>query len=429
MPLRRTTAEVRKYRVRRSMAYGAAAGVLSLTLTAVCAGAASASEAGAQPGLSAPARSLPVTVRDRVDAERALLTYQALQRNLYLPRYHLYQCDNTCTSTNFLGTLWPFGNAFSLTAHLAALPGVGRAVSADIAVRQQGLAAYYDPQETSPAGQPQPPAYASEVEPPLGAGAATYYDDNAWVALDEMYAYGVTGDARYLRTAEQIFRFVVSGWDSSSSAPCPGGVFWEDAAGSPRNTVSNAPNAEAGLLIYQATGQSSYLHWATKMYDWVRGCLQTPDGMYYDHINPDGTINTALWSYNQGTMIGAGALLYRATGDRTYLQQAEQTAAASVSYYGTDGNLDGQPDVFNAIFFRNLFYLATISPDPAYRQLAASYAQTAWSQDRQANGLISDPDPTGGEDQVNQTAPMAEIYALLAGSPPLMPVPPHGHGR
>jgi predicted alpha-1,6-mannanase (GH76 family) len=241
------------------------------------------------------------------------------------------------------------------------------------------------------------------------------------VALDELYAYGLTGHAKDLRTAEDLFRFVVSGWDTATSGACPGGVFWEDVAGSPRNTISNAPNAEAGLLIYRMTGKAFYLRWATKMYDWVRSCMLNPQGMYIDHINPDGTLNTALWSYNQGTMIGAGALLYQSTGDQAYLDQAEQTASASLTYYGTEGNLYRQPDVFDAIFFRNVFYLANITHDTSYRDLAASYAQTAWSQDRQPNGLINDPDPQGGEAPVNQTAPMAEIYALLAGAAPLMP--------
>ena len=118
-------------------------------------------------------------------------------------------------------------------------------------------------------------------------------------------------------------------------------------------------------------------------------------------------------------MIGAGTLLYQVTGDRTYLRQAEQTAAASVSYYGSGRTLYTQPDVFNAIFFRNLFALARINHDPSYARLAASYADTAWLQDRQPNGLFTDPDPSGGESAENQTAPMAEIYALLAQSPPV----------
>ena len=118
----------------------------------------------------------------------------------------------------------------------------------------------------------------------------------------------------------------MSGWDTRTTVACPGGVFWEDVANSPRNTISNAPNAEVGVEIYQATHDPYYLTWATRMYDWVRGCLINSSGMYYDHLDDSGNVNTALWSYNQGTMIGAGTLLYQVTGNRTYLQQAEQTA-------------------------------------------------------------------------------------------------------
>jgi len=210
----------------------------------------------------------------------------------------------------------------------------------------------------------------------------------------------------------------VSGWDTTTTDACPGGVFWEDTAGSPRNTVSNGPNAEAGLLIYQATGDNYYLTWAEQMYNWVRTCLLAPSGMYYDHLDSAGTVNTALWSYNQGTMIGAGVLLYDITGQSSYLQQATQTANASVQYYGSNNELYQQPDVFNTIFFRNLFALAQVDHNSAYQALAASYANTAWAQDRQVTGLFTDPDPNGGESLVNQTAPMAELYALLGGSPP-----------
>jgi Glycosyl hydrolase family 76 len=339
-----------------------------------------------------------------------------MQDNLYLPKYRLYKPSD---STQQFGYLWDFVNPWAATNYLAAIPGVGDRYRGDLQVRNQGVLDYYDTQETDPAGQPQPPAYASGVLRPVNSDQPTYYDDNAWVGLNYLQEYQLTHQQSDLTRAEGIFRFVVSGWDTRTTVACPGGVFWEDVANSSRNTVSNAPNAEVGLEIYRATHDSYYLTWAKRMYAWVRGCLLNSGGMYYDNLNDSGSVSTALWSYNQGTMIGAGTLLYQVTGDRTYLQQAEQTAAASVSYYSSGGNLYHQPDVFNAIFFRNLFPLATIDHDPSYARLAASYADTAWLQDRQPNGLFTDPDASGGESPENQTAPMAEIYALLAQSPPV----------
>jgi hypothetical protein len=433
----------------RSLVAAAVAAALLLPL-----GVASSASAAPAPGQS-PAG--PVDTQNPVDAQRAVATYQALQDNLYLPKYRLYQKSDP--SQEF-GYLWDFVNAWSATNYTAAIPGIGDRYHSDMQARDQGVMDYYDTREISPTGQSQPPAFASGVLRPVDSDQPTYYDDNAWVGLNFMQEYDLTHQRPDLARAESVFRFVVSGWDSSTTDACPGGVFWEDTANSTRNTISNAPNAEVGLQIYQATHDRYYLTWATRMYDWVRGCLMNSDGMYYDHIDDSGTVSAALesaaraseqpeepkhlgssflsgpesgglaspdsssatsplWSYNQGTMIGAGTLLYQVTGDRTYLQQAEQTAAASVSYYGSDGNLYQQPDVFNAIFFRNLFALAKIDHDASYARLAAAYADTAWLQDRQSNGLFTDPDPAGGESLENQTAPMAEIYALLAQSPPV----------
>ncbi len=384
----------------------AATAVAAILLPLALASTASAASAAASPSDS----------QNPVDAQRAAATYQALQDQLYLPRYRLYKPSD---STQQFGYLWDFVNPWAATNYLAAIPGIGNRYRSDMQARDQGVLDYYDTQETNPAGQSQPPAYASGVLRPVNSNQPTYYDDNAWVGLNYLQEYGLTHQQPDLARAEGIFRFVVSGWDTRTGVACPGGVFWEDVASSSRNTVSNAPNAEVGLEIYQATHDSYYLTWAKRMYDWVRGCLLNSNGMYYDNLNDSGSVSTALWSYNQGTMIGAGTLLYQVTGDRTYLQQAEQTAAASVSYYNSGGNLYHQPDVFNAIFFRNLFALAKINHDPSYAQLAASYADTAWLQDRQPNGLFNDPDGSGGESAENQTAPMAEIYALLAQSPPV----------
>ncbi len=371
-------------------------------------GAAAAASASTSPG--AGDRINPV------DAQRAVATYQAMQDNLYIPQYDLYKKSDP---TQNFGYLWDFVNPFSATDYMAAIPGIGDRYRSDLQARDRGVMYYHNTQETSPTGQAQPAAFASGVRPPLDSNQPTYYDDNAWVGLDFMQEYGLTHQRSDLTRAEGIFRFVVSGWDTRTTVACPGGVFWEDVANSTRNTISNAPNAEVGLQIYQATHDPYYLTWATRMYDWVRGCLMNSSGMYYDHLDDSGNVNTALWSYNQGTMIGAGTLLYQVTGNRTYLQQAEQTATASVSYYGSGDNLYHQPDVFDVIFFRNLFALAKINHDPSYAQMAAAYADTAWLQDRQSSGLFTDPDPTGGESLENQTSPMVELYAMLAQSRPV----------
>jgi hypothetical protein len=73
--------------------------------------------------------------------------------------------------------------------------------------------------------------------------------------------------------------------------------------------------------------------------------------------------------------------------------------------------LDNQGTAFNAIYFRDLFLLDRVAPNSSYATEAQSFAATMWSL-RQSTGLFN---PQYG---VNGTAPMVEIYALLAGSAP-----------
>jgi hypothetical protein len=347
------------------------------------------------------------------DQQEAAASYQALQQNLYESQALLYEglASNPCDPYS---CLWPFTNAMAGTVYLAATPG-GQGYTADVLARSLGLLSYTDLHETSPTGTNQTPAFQSAVAPPKGPGGNTYYDDNAWAALDLINAYRLTGNRIDLFVAQVLFNFVATGWDTSQTDGCPGGVFWEDVSGSQRNTTANAANAEVGLELYQLTHNSTDLFGAAVMYQWVNTCLKSPDGLYYDHVNPGGTVNTTVWSYNQGTMIGAGVLLYQITGNVGFLNTAQATAEAAVAYFGTGATLQNQGPAFNAIYFRDLFVLNQAQANTAYGSEAQAYATFMWTQ-RNASGLFLQNGNTNG---VNGTAPMVEIYSLLAGSPAL----------
>jgi hypothetical protein len=306
--------------------------------------------------------------------------------------------------------LWPFTNAYAATVFLYGVPGESHYLT-DTSARFGGLGHYADTTEVAPGGAPQPPAFQSAVAPPLGPGGATYYDDNAWAGLDMIHAYLTTANSAYLTVAQDEFNYVVTGWDTSTTDSCPGGVFWEDVAGSQRNATANGANAELGAELDLLTNNPSDLGWATRMYQWVVSCLGTSSGLYSDHVNPNGSVDATVWSYNQGVMVGAGVLLAKATGTTSYLAQAEQTANAAVAHFGTGTVLQNQGPAFDAIYFRDLFLLNQTVPNAAYGSEAQSFASTMWSQ-RKLSGLI---DPQYG---VNGTAPMIEINALLAGSTP-----------
>ena len=376
---------------------GAAVACLAITATATA-------TAAAAPGGQTQTGSATST-----NQQEAVATYNALQQNLYVSRQSLYR--GTSNSCGTYSCLWPFTNAFAGTAYLYGAPN-GAHYALDLAARQTGLGHYADASEISPTGAAQPPAYQSAAPPPLGPGGATYFDDNAWVGLNLIHDYLLTSNRTDLTLAQNELNFIISGWDTNNTDGCPGGVLWEDIAGSQRNTSANGAGAALAVELDRLTGNTSDLALATSMYQWVATCLGTASGLYNDHVNPNGSVNTTIWSYNQGVMVGAGVLLYKLTGNSTYLNQAEQTAAAAASYFGTGTVLVNQGPAFNAIYFRNLFLLNQIVPNAAYASEAQSFASTMWAQRQAGTGLI---DPQYG---VNGSAPMVEIYALLAGSSP-----------
>jgi hypothetical protein len=346
---------------------------------------------------------------DSTVEQEAVASYNALQQSYYVPWVSLYR-DVSSKACGPYACLWQFSNATAGTVFLYGTSN-GSRYSGDVEARETGLARYADPSEVSPTGAWQLPPYQSGVAPPAGPGGALYYDDNAWVGLNLVHEYLLTSNGTYLTQAESEFGFVFSGWDTSTADAFPGGVFWEDVGGSQRNVAANGAGAELGLELYLHTGDQSYLNSATMMYQWVYSWLRTSSGLYNDHMDPNGNVNTTIWSYNQGVMAGAGVLLYQATGDSTYLAQANATAAAAVSYFGTGPTLINQGTAFNAIFFRNLLFLNQVAPNPEYASEASSFASYMWTQRQPETGLFN------SQYGVNGTAPMVELYSLLAGSP------------
>ena len=294
---------------------------------------------------------------------------------------------------------WPFSQA--LAATLAVAP------KSDVRRRLYELERYWNP-DSSPAG------YDSAVRPPLGGGGVQFYDDNEWIGLGLVDAYRLLGRSRDLARARRLFKLVVSGWDREDAHACPGGVFWTRAATPDhRNTVSTANGALLALQLYGVTHAPAYLAWAQRMADWVQRCLRAPDDLFWDHVDSAGNLDPTEWSYNQGAMIGVDALLYRASGTRSYLDDAERIAAAAVAHFRTSA--DTEPPVFRAIFFRNLLLLEEIDPHASYRDVAANYAEDAWTRLRDPHTGLFRVDRRRPVQLLEQAA-FVQIYALLAAA-------------
>ena len=149
-------------------------------------------------------------------------------------------------------------------------------------------------------------------------------------------------------------------------------------------------------------------------YEWVRRCLLAPSGLYADHVNRKGVVEPQLWSYNQGTMIGAGTLLYQATHNSAYLYQARQTAKAALAYF-TPERLGSEIPFFPSIYFRNLLYLDSVTHDPPGPRIAQAYVDYAWEHLRLRNDVFVAGSPASAQLLVQSA--IVQIYALLSSPP------------
>ncbi len=348
----------------------------------------------------------------RGNPARALLAFGAMQKFFYVQGTGLYKGEP-------YSYLWPFSQALAATVSVANIKGQAARFQHELHVRLYGLQRYWGaPREYVAFGASTSTtlrSYNGTVAPPLGPGGPSYYDDNEWVGIELVRLYEANHNIAALEQAEQIMSFVMAGWQDDPELACPGGLPFSNAeTNTDRNTVTDGPAAELGAQLYRVTHEQRYLDFAEMAYAWVRQCLLVPSGLYADHIERSGEIQPTLWSYNQGTMMGAGTLLAQLTGNGAYLYQARQTAQAALAYF-TPARLAVENPFFVAVYLRNLLYLDSVTHDPPGPKAAQAYVNEAWQSFRLASGLFVTGSPPVA--QLLTQAAIVQIYALLSTPP------------
>ena len=123
---------------------------------------------------------------------------------------------------------------------------------------------------------------------------------------------------------------MMTGYDTISG----GGLYWKEGDKTTKNTCSNGPGILVALQLYKITNNKNYLDTALVLYNWVNAHLQSPQGVYYDNIKiPSLKIDSAVYTYNTGTMLQSNVLLYEITHDKKYLNEAERIAKAAKNFF------------------------------------------------------------------------------------------------
>ena len=156
-----------------------------------------------------------------------------------------------------------------------------------------------------------------------------YYDDMAWMAIALLRADEVAGVDTAALVAE-LWRDIRQGWDARH-----GGVVWR-RNDTYTNTPANAPSAILAARLHRRHGAATDLEWACRIADWQQRTLVDPEsGVVWDGIHPatDPAPSRELYTYNQGTVVGAEVELWRLAGVLGHLDRAKRTAAAALSRF------------------------------------------------------------------------------------------------
>jgi predicted alpha-1,6-mannanase (GH76 family) len=256
-----------------------------------------------------------------------------------------------------------------------------------------------------------------------------YFDDMGWLGIAALRLADATGSARYQQAAASLWHHVrEQGWNETAG----GGIAWRKQQLYYKNTPSNGPFIILGTRLFLRTGETEYLDWATRAFDWLDGTLRRPDGFVEDGINSkeDGRIDPWKFSYNQGLYVGACAELAAAAGHddlrhRELIARAlttEQAAWAELAADGviTDRGDDGDVSLFKGIWYRYATQLA-LSPgagaDDSERVRARliSGCGILWARGMREDRLLAGTDwrePAAG--RVPLSAQLAAVIATEA---------------
>ncbi len=277
-----------------------------------------------------------------------------------------------------------------------------------------GLANYYDQVR-------QPACFQSYI---FSAGESDrFYDDNVWLAIDFCESYLLTKEEDYLKKSIGTWKFVISGWDEQLG----GGIYWCEQKKHSKNTCSNAPGSVLAFKLYEATKDTAYLNWGIRIYNWTKTNLQDPeDFLYFDNKNLSGKVERRKYTYNSGQMLQASALLYKLTGEKIYLDEAQLIAKSVINHFTEEFTTPEGKKIrlfrnsgnwFNAILFRGYVELYHLDKNPEYIQLFADNMDHLWTNVRDKNGLFSKDWKGEKDDQYKwllDQASLVEIWATLA---------------
>jgi hypothetical protein len=307
--------------------------------------------------------------------------------------------------------LWPFSGMFSATNVLLQIPVLKSQYLPYLDTCVIGMEKYRDTTRSPTGYQAYPAAFEKSDR---------YYDDNGLVGIDYMESYFNTKNPVYLKRAEDVFKFILSGWNNDLG----GAVTWLEGHKDQKPACSNGTATLVALKLYEGNKNKFYLNWGRNFYEWMYHNLLDSTGVISNDKKLDGKVNRTFYTYNSGFMLEAAVLLYKFTGDKQYLQQAQKLAKDSYKHFSTvphDNRLSLYIDLpwFVTVLFRG--YEALYKVDGNYQYIAAIEKDLnyAWQHSQDQFGFVThswtpDPKELAKPKWLLDEGCIAELYARLS---------------
>ncbi len=278
------------------------------------------------------------------------------------------------------------------------------------------------------------------------------YDDIMWWTGSFARAYGIFKDAKYLKYADESFCRVWYGSyslkDRGSYDKVNSGMFWQwntsnppDSSGTGKMSCINFPTVVAAVTLYNNIDPSddqhkaddnigfnnnpnyprwlsrdTYLKDAKEIYDWgVNNLFDKSTGNVADSRHGN-SVDWGATMYNQGSFIGASCLLYKLTGEQSYLDNAISAAnyamnTMSAPLYIFPNGSGTEQGIYTAIFGQYMNMLVYDCGQTQFLKWVTRTIGYGWSNKDSRN--------LTGKDYINAPASNISCYDA-SGIPALM---------
>ncbi|KIW00946.1 uncharacterized protein PV09_07472 [Verruconis gallopava] len=186
----------------------------------------------------------------------------------------------------------------------------------------------------------------------------SFWAFTALAAAEYNYPAPPSGYASWLALVQAVFNEQAARWDTTT---CGGGLRWQiftfNTGYTYKNSISNGCFFNIAARLGRYTGNTTYLDWANKAWDWV-SAIGLMDSSYHFFDGTEDTSNcTSLdhvqWTYNQGVFLYGAAIMWNvsATNDAA---NGTTTPSNTTTLWRT--RVEGILNASSVFFTNNIMY-------------------------------------------------------------------------